>query len=93
MSKPSLNEKRLDLYVVQFKSGYIKVGRTTCFKRRLRQLENGHGAKATRCDLFVGMGHIEGSIHARLKHYRKEGEFFHGVTYKRVMQVVNSLIN
>lgn len=65
-----------DLYFIGSPGGYIKIGRTTGWRKRLIQLQSGSPIKLECMALLMGAGHAERAYHKRFAAHRIRGEWF-----------------
>lgn len=69
-----------DLYIIQAKTtGAIKIGRSKDVHKRIRQLQTGCPYKLKLIVHIPGQGHLERSLHQKLRDHRirrEKGEWF-----------------
>ena len=65
------------LYIVESKHGLIKIGRSSCPKRRIAEITKATGTPVVKqylSPLCLNAKELERSLHKHFAEYRKEGE-------------------
>lgn len=76
-AEPRAHRQADHLYVIRSASGVVKIGRSANVRKRLADLQHGTGHTLKLVKVLHGRGHEETAIHAKVRQWRRRGEWFH----------------
>lgn len=90
-------DKLYNIYVIENDAGYIKIGITKNFENRLKTLSNSNSGGHKIINTYISpktlLYTIERGLHTKYATYRKEGEWFYGISFEEVVQDIKKLFD